>query len=245
LKAGAAAPLAARPSAFDYNRSAGARMTTPSPFDELIDSVRAALNAKRAELAQRISGIEHALHAYERAVEAEMAAHFSREHGLKQPAPGENAETAALALARLVAKLPELSARAAATKKASAPPPEPEPASTQKPEPRASSGKLVIIGALAGREKSAALPEHEAADAEWIDTERDGVHAVGNLPQRIKQGRVRGVVILDRVVSHKHTEPVIAAAREAQVPVAFAGQGGKASLVRALAQIEEMRRARS
>jgi hypothetical protein len=88
------------------------------------------------------------------------------------------------------------------------------------------------------------LPAEIAADAEWIDTERDGVHAVGNLPQRIKQGRVSGVVILDRVVSHKHTEPVVAAAREARVPVAFAGQGGKASLVRALSQLEEMRRER-
>jgi hypothetical protein len=70
------------------------------------------------------------------------------------------------------------------------------------------------------------------------------VHAVGNLPQRIRQGRVSGVVILDRIVSHKHTEPVVAAAREARVPVAFAGQGGKASLARALAQLEEMRRER-
>jgi hypothetical protein len=55
---------------------------------------------------------------------------------------------------------------------------------------------------------------------------------------------VAGVVILDRVVSHKHTDPVVAAAREAHVPIAFAGQGGKASLARAVAQIEEMRRAR-
>jgi hypothetical protein len=102
----------------------------------------------------------------------------------------------------------------------------------------------VIIGALAGREKSGALPAEIAADTEWIDTERDGVHAVGNLPQRIRQGRVSGVVILDRIVSHKHTEPVVAAAREARVPVAFAGQGGKASLARALAQLEEMRRER-
>jgi hypothetical protein len=102
----------------------------------------------------------------------------------------------------------------------------------------------VIIGALSGREKSSTLPAELAGNAEWIDTERDGVHAVGNLPQRIRQGRVSGVVILDRVVSHKHTEPVVAAAREAHVPVAFAGQGGKASLLRAIAQIDEMRRER-
>lgn len=102
----------------------------------------------------------------------------------------------------------------------------------------------MIIGALSGREKSSALPEEMTDEVEWIDTERDGAHAVGNLPQRIKQGRVSGVVILDRVVSHKHTEPVVAAARDARVPVAFAGQGGRASLARAIAQLDEMRRAR-
>ena len=102
----------------------------------------------------------------------------------------------------------------------------------------------MIIGALAGREKAGSLPDELGMEAEWIDTERDGVHAVGNLPQRIRQGRVGGVVILDRIVSHKHTDPVVSAAREARVPVAFAGQGGKASLARALAQIEVMRRER-
>jgi hypothetical protein len=48
---------------------------------------------------------------------------------------------------------------------------------------------------------------------------------------------VAAVLILDRVVQHKHTEPVIAAARDAAV---LAGQGGKASLLRALEQVEEM-----
>jgi hypothetical protein len=37
---------------------------------------------------------------------------------------------------------------------------------------------------------------------------------------------------------------VLAAAREAHVPVAFAGQSGAASLLRALGQLEEMRRER-
>jgi hypothetical protein len=216
----------------------------PSAFDDVVESVRAALNAKRTELSERSASIEAALRAYERAVELEIAEAFASAHQLKQPAAGERAADAARKLARAVAHLPELATPAPAApapakvREASA---APEPAS---PKPRASSGKLVIIGALSGREKGSALPAELASDTEWIDTERDGVHAVGNLPQRIKQGRVSGVVILDRVVSHKHTEPVLAAAREAKVPVAFAGQGGRASLLRALAQIDEMRRER-
>jgi len=219
----------------------------PSAFDDLVESVRAALNAKRSEAQERIAAIEVALRGYERALEGEIAESFASEHRLKQPARSERATDAALKLVRAVGNLPELSAKASAPAKPVATETEPPTSreSSAKSKPHAHAGKLVIIGALSGREKSGALPPELAADAEWIDTERDGVHAVGNLPQRIRQGRVSGVVILDRIVSHKHTEPVLAAARDAHVPVAFAGQGGKASLARALAQIEEMRRERA
>ncbi len=219
----------------------------PSPFDDLVDAVRASLNAKRAELSQRVAKIETALRAYERAVELEIAESFASEHGLRQPASGERAVATAAKLAQVVASLPEL-ARAETRAAEAEAEPELERAARAAPsstKPKSARGKLVIIGALAGREKANALPPELAQDAEWIDTERDGVHAVGNLPQRIKQGRVSGIVILDRVVSHKHTEPVVAAAREARVPVAFAGQGGRASLLRAVAQLEDMRRERA
>jgi hypothetical protein len=219
---------------------------SPTPFDDVVEAVRAALNTKRVDLSQRVATIEAALRAYERAVELEIAESFAHEHGLKQPAGRESAADAAQKLARAVAVLPELptSGSKATPEPAETEPRRATPAPTESPRPRAPRGKLVIIGALSGREKSSALPSEIADEAEWIDTERDGVHAVGNLPQRIKQGRVSGVVILDRVVSHKHTEPVVAAAREARVPVAFAGQGGRASLLRAIAQLDEMRRTR-
>ncbi len=214
---------------------------SPSAFDDVVESVRAALNAKRSEAAGRVAAIEAALRGYERALEFEIAEAFTAEHQLKQPARAERALEAARKLARAVAALPELAPSAAKTSR------EPETeAAPESPPPRvrAAGGKLVIIGALAGREKSGSLPVEFDLEVEWIDTERDGVHAVGNLPQRIRQGRVSGVVILDRIVSHKHSEPVVAAAREARVPVAFAGQGGKAQMARALAQIDEMRRER-
>ncbi|HET7542406.1 MAG TPA: hypothetical protein VFK05_21200 [Polyangiaceae bacterium] len=221
----------------------------PSAFDDVVESVRAALNAKRSEVAERIASLDSALREYERALEFEIAESFASEHHLKQPARQQRAAEAALKLSRAVGNLPELAARAGS--QPSGPPTEREPEESSERDAAASSktrahgGKLVIIGALSGREKSGALPAEVALDAEWIDTERDGVHAVGNLPQRIRQGRVSGVVILERIVSHKHTEPVIAAAREAKVPVAFAGQGGKASLARALVQLAEMRRERA
>lgn len=217
-----------------------------SPFDDLVEAVRASLNAKRAELSQRVTKIEAALRAYERAVELEIAESFASEHALRQPGNGERAGVAAAKLAQIIASLPELTRTEAQRTDAEAEPELEAPVSApSSAKAKPASGKLVIIGALSGREKANALPAELAQNAEWIDTERDGVHAVGNLPQRIKQGRVSGIVILDRVVSHKHTEPVVAAAREARVPVAFAGQGGRASLLRAVAQIEDMRRERA
>lgn len=99
--------------------------------------------------------------------------------------------------------------------------------------------KLVVIGALAGRTKERLLPPLLEERTEWVDTERDGIHAIGNLPQRIRQNRVGAVVILDRAVQHKHTEPVLAAARETNTPVAFAGKGGRASLLRAVEQLDQ------
>ncbi|MEO7037218.1 MAG: hypothetical protein ABI548_24905 [Polyangiaceae bacterium] len=221
-----------------------------SAFEDVIESVRAALNAKRGEAAGRVASIEAALRGYERALELEIAQAFAAEHGLKQPARGEHAVDAARKLAKAVAALPELANTAAAASSGAPASKSAELATDLAPEadpgkPRHVGGKLVIIGALSGREKSGSLPPEFDADVEWIDTERDGVHAVGNLPQRIRQGRVAAVVILDRIVSHKHTEPVVAAARDARVPVAFAGQGGKAQMARALAQIAEMRRERA
>jgi hypothetical protein len=221
-----------------------------SAFESVVESVRAALNAKRGEAAGRVASIEAALRGYERALELEIAEAFAAEHGLKLPARGEHPLDAARKLANAVAALPEL-ANAAGAASVGVPVSkradlttgielEPDPA-----KPARVGGKFVIIGALSGREKSGSLPPELDAEVEWIDTERDGVHAVGNLPQRIRQGRVAAVVILDRIVSHKHTEPVVAAAREARVPVAFAGQGGKAQMARALQQIAEMRRERA
>ncbi|MEP7053436.1 MAG: hypothetical protein ABJB12_23935, partial [Pseudomonadota bacterium] len=199
-----------------------------SAFEDVVESVRAALNAKRGEAAGRVAAIEAALRGYERAVELEIAEAFAAEHGLKLPAHGERALDAARKLAKAVAALPEL-ANAARAVSSGAPASSGAPTSkraepatevateTDPAKPRHAGGKLVIIGALSGREKSGSLPAELDAEVEWIDTERDGVHAIGNLPQRIRQGRVTAVVILDRIVSHKHTEPVVAAAREARV----------------------------
>lgn len=219
-----------------------------SSIERLLEGVRSALHARRRGLADSSAQLHDLVAEYEHAVEYEIAARFAHEHGLKHPVrAGPSPIEAAQALKAAVLALPELAGESGSTRPAapSRPtwhPPEPAPAAAPSSKLREllASRKLVILGALSGRDRASTLPADLAANADVIDTERDGVHAIGNLPQRIRQGRVAAVVILDRVVQHKHTEPVIAAARDVNVPVAFAGQGGKASLLRALEQIEEM-----
>jgi len=233
----------------------------PSPIDELLESLRAALAARRRDGAARIERVEAALGSYRRAVEQQIAVEFAAEHRLKAPAKiGVTVARAAEELRDALLELPELqrllspagavlevSMDASGPMTLKAPPSklkapvDANAAHVEWPRLRAALAqqKLVVIGALS-RDRSEAVPEGFAEHIEWIDTERDGVHALGNLPQRIRHGRVAAVIILDRAVKHKHSEPALAAARDAQVPTAFAGQGGRASLERALTQLEGM-----
>lgn len=237
----------------------------PSPIDDLLEGLRAALAARRRDGAARIERVEAALGSYRRAVEQQIAGEFAAEHKLKAPPKvGPTVARAAEELRDALLELPDLArlltrAEAALDVDAleaggpmtlKAPPVSKstvpralvaEPAPGGWPRLRAAlvSQKLAVIGALS-RDRSDSVPEGFGEHIEWIDTERDGVHALGNLPQRIRQGRVAGVIILDRAVKHKHSEPALAAARDAHVPTAFAGQGGRASLERAFTQIETM-----
>ncbi len=97
--------------------------------------------------------------------------------------------------------------------------------------------RLAVVGALSGRRKPLPPPLEEVT--EWVDTQDGGGKSVGNLPQRIRQGRLFGVIICDQAVAHKHTDPLVAAARASGVPIGFAAKGGAGSIARALEAIEE------
>src|SRR5258706_3620768 len=83
----------------------------PSPIDELIESLRASLAAKRRDAVSRIERVEAALASYRRAVEHELAARFAAEHQLKAPSAAfAGVAHAASELARALRELPELRA---------------------------------------------------------------------------------------------------------------------------------------
>jgi hypothetical protein len=217
-------------------------------FDELLEAVRAALHARRREPHARAEQIERALAAYLAAVEAGIARAYAAEHGLKQPPPPPvSAERAAELLLSAVQRLPELQSREIAE-----PEPEPEPESPfeAEPEPEAETSAwprlvraaarapLVIVGGVSKRERLLDWPARLREKLEWIDTTRQGTHAIGNLERRIRERRLAALVVLEGMLSHRHSDPLIAAARQVGLPHAYAGKGGRASFARALGELE-------
>jgi len=227
----------------------------PFPLDELEAHTKRALRAAALNAQRQLAPLEGALSAYRRALEAEVAREFALAHSLPQPrAGGPTREAAARTLWALVRELPELRVDTPAGEEPTGEPVgeparSPRPVDNAAPDGPTALGQVlpriaaalahqnvVILGALGGRKRD--LPEPLGAQTEWIDTSQGGAHAVGNLPARIRQGRVLGVVICESAISHKHTDPVIAAARASAVPLGFAGKGGNAGIARALRAIE-------
>jgi hypothetical protein len=203
------------------------------PLDQVLDQIRAALHGRRAPVLERVQRIERALAEYGAALEEKIARDFAREHSLPQPKGGRDVVRAATALRDAVLALPELEDEGDADEQAE-PPIELEPASVA---PSSHAAPFVVVGGVPRPERARALPRDIADRIEWIDTTRQGTVAIGNLTQRLKGRRVSGLVLLEGIVGHRHSEPLISAARDGGVPVAYAGKGGKGALERALSEL--------
>lgn len=238
-----------------------------APLDVLVESVRSALNARRLEALAPADAVQEALTRYVSAIEQRIARTFANDHQLKAPASGSDldATSEARRLLSLVESLPELRtastsegqrdglSRAAAETRGP-----PTPAAPALPHGTAASpitiasqpverlsralehAPLVIVGGVAHPERLAGLDDRFQNQIEWIDTTRQGTHAIGNLERRIREGRVAALVMLEGSLSHKHSDPLVTAARHVALPCAYAGKGGRAALSRALLDIEAM-----
>ena len=97
---------------------------------------------------------------------------------------------------------------------------------------------LVVVGRLGKKDRLIALETNLPPGVEWLDTNQNGMAAIGNLERRLREGRVGALVLAEGSLSHKHTEPLISAARQFSIPFAYANKGGKQSILRALDEIE-------
>jgi hypothetical protein len=97
---------------------------------------------------------------------------------------------------------------------------------------------LIIVGGSPHLERLRVLPTLSAEDVEWIDTTRQGTHAIGNLERRIRDRRVAALVILEGLVQHRHSDPLVSAARSVELAHAFGGKGGRAAMQQAFNEID-------
>lgn len=240
-----------------------------SPLDDLLGKMENDLRLRRREIDSHLAPMELALAAYRRALEAQAATEYASSHHLPRPdLAALSPRIAAFNLMRTVEALREMprtpqpsssttddvagaEERGAQLQQGVAHEHGAQALSSEGEDTGARSladalpkvaaacdaKKLVIVGALAGRKR--ALPEPLDGATEWVDTSDGGAHATGNLPTRIRQGRVFGLIVCDQSIAHQHSEPLVSAARSARVPVGFAGKGGGAAIARALKAIEE------
>ena len=224
-------------------------MTDTIVLDELLDPLRAEYHARRSKALLRVEPVEQALQRYTRAVELEMARELAAAHGLKQPQGSSGVGEAARALLTAVQALVESSApaepsAATATKKLVLAKLPPVANPSQEAWPRLTralaQSPLVIVGGVSPQGRSRFLPKAMSAQIEWVDTRHQGTHAIGNLEKRIRERRVVGLILVEGLIQHRHTDPLISAARAAHVPCAFAGKGGNLAIKLAIDEIEKL-----
>lgn len=105
---------------------------------------------------------------------------------------------------------------------------------------RASTAAVVLIGGVRKPAKLGRVREHLGFDVEWIETATNGMASTTALERRIRDGRVAAVVVLEGLMSHKHSEPIVAAARQLGVPLAYGGTAGIGTVKEAFTQLEAM-----
>jgi hypothetical protein len=224
-------------------------MTDTPVLDELLDPLRAEYHARRQKALLRVEPIEQALQRYTLAVELEMARELATAHGLKQPQGSSGVGEAARALLTAVQALPELVApaepsAATTTKKLVLAKLPPVPSPSQEAWPQLTraliKNPLVVVGGVSAQGRSRFLPKAMSSQIEWVDTRHQGTHAIGNLEKRIRERRVVGLILVEGLVQHRHTDPLISAARAAKVPCAFAGKGGNLAIKLAIDEIEKL-----
>lgn len=100
---------------------------------------------------------------------------------------------------------------------------------------------VVLVGGLVENKKLELIQRRFGIEPEWIETE-NGVRGVQALEGRILSGNVSAVVVLDGLISHKHFEPLVAAARQTGTPLAYGDTAGTGALKKAFAEIEDQLR---
>jgi hypothetical protein len=232
-----------------------------SPIDDFCEQLRSELHAKKLKSQADLDLVKQLISELEVARQAQLVATFSEQKGLRPPTNkgASSAEIARKLLAAVQAisevqnaepSLPRPGPAAEPRRPLDTPVRElPQSPPDDRPEDRTlwpqllkcdRGAPIVVVGGSPRPEKLDATLGALSDRVEWIETSRHGTHAIGNLAQRIRQRRVSALIVLDAVVGHKHSDPLVSAAREVRIPTTYAHKGGVAALARAFTQLEKM-----
>jgi hypothetical protein len=234
------------------------------PIDEYCEALRSRLHAKMLKSQADLERVRALLTDLEFARQAELVARVAEANpeatGPRVSAPKTSSRAIAQALLTAIQNLAELQGVGAPPVAATEPRPKavsprpPEPASTQSPPTPvcpwplllkgSESAPIVVVGGSSKPPKLDELLGPLGPRVDWIETSRQGTHAIGNLAQRIRQRRVSALIVLDAAVGHKHSDPIVSAAREVKIPTTYAHKGGATAVARAFTQLEKMLGAR-
>jgi hypothetical protein len=116
---------------------------------------------------------------------------------------------------------------------------EEEPLELPRLRARAEQSEVVLVGGVVKNEKLDRVRRRTGIDVEWIGLDAGkSAAAVAALAKRIRDGRLAALVLLNGLMDHKQSDPLMSAAREVGLPVAYADKAGKGALVKAFVDLE-------
>jgi hypothetical protein len=116
---------------------------------------------------------------------------------------------------------------------------EEEPLDLPRLRARASQAEVVLVGGVVKNEKLDRVRARTGIEVDWVGLDvGKSAAAVTALAKRIRDGRLAALVLLNGLLDHKQSEPLISAARDVGLPVAYADKAGKGALVKAFVELE-------
>lgn len=107
-------------------------------------------------------------------------------------------------------------------------------------------GDILLVGGTVKNDKLDRVRRRTGIAIEWVGLDAGkSAAAVASLAKRIRAGKVSALVLLNGLLNHKQSEPVLAAAREVDLPLAYADKAGTGSLDRAIGELERRLRERA
>ena len=97
---------------------------------------------------------------------------------------------------------------------------------------------LVLLGGIVKQEKLDRIRRLLDVDVEWLSTDNGNPQGISALERRVRDRRIGAVVVLEELIGHRHFSPIVDAARESGTPLAYGAKAGKASIGRALQDLE-------